>query len=58
VTRRHDAGEPDPLADVFPGTIDAPLPRWASPPADLPFPWLLPARSDERWAPLHPGPSP
>lgn len=43
----------DPLADVFPGTADAPLPQWSPSrrPQDGGMPVLLPGWSDQRWAP-------
>jgi hypothetical protein len=50
------AAPADPLADVFPGTADAPLPRWSPSyyptSTDACAPRLLPDRSDRRWAPL------
>jgi hypothetical protein len=49
--------EPDPLADIFPDTLDAPLPRWSFPPANTARSWLLPARTDQRWAPRPPVPA-
>lgn len=56
--RRMLRYEPDdPLADVFPDTLDAPLPRWARPPVDTPSAWLLPAWTDQRWAPRPPVPA-
>lgn len=47
----------DPLAEVFPGTADAPLPRWELAPGNTPWPRLLPAWTDQRWAPRPPVPA-
>ena len=43
----------DLLADVFPGTEDAPLPRWASGELRaLNMDHLIPAADDHRWGPI------